>query len=54
VELKFDGEDLQLYGESGRVVRLRLPPEDVPVEGQPVANMTAGTEADTRAVQSDL
>ncbi len=32
VELKFDGEDLQLYGESGRVVRLRLPPEDVPVE----------------------
>jgi hypothetical protein len=54
VELKFDGEDLQLYGESGRVVRLRLPPEDAPVEAPPVANMTAGTEADTQAVQSDL
>lgn len=54
VELKFDGEDLQLYGESGHVVRLRLPPEDAPVEAPPVVNMTAGTEADTRAVQSDL
>ncbi len=54
VELKFDGEDLQLYGESGHVVRLRLPPEDAPVEAPPVANMTAGTEVDTRAVQSDL
>ena len=35
VAIEFDGEDIQLYGESGRVVRLRLPNKDVPPAPKP-------------------
>ena len=35
VALEFNGEDLQLYGESGRVVRLRLPKKNVPATNAP-------------------
>jgi cytoskeletal protein RodZ len=35
VALEFDGEDIQLYGESGRVVRLRLPNKNMPAANAP-------------------
>ncbi len=38
VALEFDGEELQLHGESGRVVRLMLPDKYVPVVKEPDSN----------------